>query len=136
MNITNVIFSIGTNDVLKSPESTSRLYIPISNLLRKAKMLFQCKIHFQDLIPIPNQPAGVADAVYKFNGVAEKACRAEKCYLIQVFREFLRCNNFSKFYYVKKNGIIDIHPNKVGQSILAKSYISIVRDYFNPRSRF
>ena len=46
MNINNVIFSVGTNDVLKIRHRVSSLYIPIQNMLRKAKAMFQCKIHF------------------------------------------------------------------------------------------
>ena len=121
MNITNVIFCIGTNDILNARGNANRLYIPLQNMLRKAKLLFDCRIHLQSMIPIPSQPMYIADAVYAFNEVAVKACRAEKCYYINVFNDFLKCRDFSKFFYVKQKHV-DIHPNRLGQSILLIYY--------------
>ena len=135
MDINNVIFSVGTNDVLKIRHRVSSLYIPIQNLLRKAKAMFQCKIHFQGLIPIPNQPRETAQKVYEFNEMAIKACRSERCFYLEVISKFLECTHFEKFFIVKRNGETDIHPNRLGNSILARMYIAIVRDYFNPHNQ-
>ena len=134
MNVINVIISVGTNDVLKIRNRVSSLYIPIQNLLRKAKTLFKCKVHFQGLIPIPSQPRETADKVYEFNKIALKACQRERCYFLNVLDLFLNCNDFKKFFVLRRNGQVDIHPNKLGYSMLAKFYIKIVRDYFSPVS--
>ena len=135
MNINNVIFSVGIHDVLKIRHRVSSLYIPIQNLLRKAKAMFQCKIHFQGLIPIPNQPRETAQKVYEFNEMAIKACRSERCFYLEVMSKFLECTHFEKFFIVKRNGETDIHPNRLGNYILARMYIAIVRDYFNPHNQ-
>ena len=75
----------------------------------------------------------MAKKVYEFNEIALKVCRFERCYFIDLLDKFLKCRHFRKFFILKRNGEVDIHPNRLGNSILAKAYISIVRDYFNPR---
>ena len=135
ISIKNVIISVGTNDILSSSRNVNRFFIPIQNLLRKAKLLFGCDVYFQSVIPIPSQPSHVANSVSIFNNLVMKACRAEHCFYMNVFNKFLECSSFDRFFSVKRNGDCDIHPNRRGQSIIAKSYISIVRDHFNPFSR-
>ena len=49
--------------------------------------------------------------------------------------KFLECANFEKFFIVDRNGETDIHPNRLGNSILARTYIAIVRGYFNPHNQ-
>ena len=128
------IISVGTNDVLNARARASSLYIPLQNLMRKANLLFGCRVYFQSLIPIPNQPKFVAKSVYEFNDIAVKACRSERCYFVDVFDKFLECRNFSKFFVIKRN-TIDIHPNRLGQSIMARAFIPIIRNYFDPHQR-
>ena len=136
MDITKVIICIGTNDILNTRTNVSRLYIPIQNMLRKAKLMFNCKVYLQSVIPIPDQPPGVANEVYMFNKIALKACISEECKYINVFDVFLKCNHFKKFFRVKRDGYLDIHPNREGQIIIARAYISIVRDRFDPQYHF
>ena len=132
MNIKNVIISVGTNDVLRSNGNVNRFYIPIQNLLRKAKLLFECQVYFQSVIPIPSKQSSTAKSVYEFNDLVIRACKSERCYFIDVFNEFLYCRSFDKFFDVKR-GVCDIHPNRTGLSILARAFIKIVRNHFDPR---
>lgn len=106
-------------------------------MLRKAKLLFDCNVYLQSVVPIPGKPPGVADSVYNFNNAAVKACKSEKCYYLDVFNEFLDCVSFEKYFRVYPNNTsIDIHPNRLGMSILARAYISVVRDKFDPFYRY
>ena len=135
LDIKSVIISIGTNDILSSPRNVNRFFIPLQNLLRKAKLLFNCQVHFQSVVPIPSQPKHVADGVYTFNSLAVKACKSERCFYLDVFNKFLYCSSFAQFFNVKREGVCDIHPNRRGQGIIARAFIGVVRDHFDPLSR-
>ena len=140
MNITNVIFCIGTNDILNADttDAIGRLYTPLEKLLRKAQVLFQCDVHLQSVIPIPTNShrdsVRLAEKVRRFNRAAVDVCKATRCKYLDVFDDFLECDSFYKFYCTKRfnQNSIDIHPNRVGCSILARAYIPICRGYFNP----
>ena len=134
MNITDVIICVGANDVLNSRSSPSRLYAPIQGMVHKAKSLFNCRVHLQNLVPIPNPTKKIVDDVYCFNDTLLRVCRTERCHYIDLFNDFRRSGDLNKLFYVKQSGNIDIHPNRLGQSIMAKAYIPIVRSYFNPFS--
>ena len=133
MNIKRVIICVGTNDILNTNIPITRLYIPIQQMLRKAQLLFQCKVVLQSVIPIPGKSRQVADMVYQFNRTAAEACRSLGCYFLDVFNDFLQCDSFRRFFAFRRNSReIDIHPNREGCSILARAYIVIIRGSFNP----
>ena len=135
--ITNVFISVGTNDLIKQGHQTpNNLYLPISNLLKKAKILFPgARVYFQSLLPMPIISQFTVGNVLMFNKLALQACAAEKCFFLDVFRNFLDyygCNNFNLFRFNAHKNCMDVHLNNKGLGVLAVSYINIIRGRFNP----
>ena len=137
IKVTNIILSIGTNDILRlrDPTSVNSLFVPIQSMLKKAKHLYNCKVVLQGVIPIPGQPNYIRHATLQFNRMAHQICRQQKCYFLDLWDDFLDCRHFSKFYIRRRDGYCDIHPNQAGLSILARAYIGIIRNYFDPLIR-
>ena len=134
LDIKKVILSIGTNDILNIRDSRNinRLFSPLDNMLRKARSLFGCQVYAQSCIPIPGQRDDTRYATYEFNRILLRLCKQHRCYYLDVFEKFLNCWRFGELFVMKSDGRIDIHPNRAGMSILARSYIAIIRDYFDP----
>ena len=135
--IKNVFISVGTNDLMKRGNQTpNNLYLPISNLLKKAKILFPgAKVYFQSLLPMPIISRFTVGNVLMFNKLALQACAAEKCFFLDVFRNFLDfygCNNFKLFRFNAHKNCMDVHLNNKGLGVLAVSFIDIIRGRFNP----
>ena len=135
--IENVILSVGTNDILRIREANNvnRLYLPVEKMLRKAKDLFHCKIVMQGVIPIPSQPDDIRRGTIRFNDMVQRICQRQRCYFMDLWDNFLDCQKFSRFYVLRRDGYCDIHPNKEGMSILARAYIRVIRNYFDPYIR-
>ena len=135
LNVRNTFICVGTNDVAKLKNSTSHLYLPLVNLLKKAKMLFKgAKIYLQSLLPMSIKTNFTASNVLSFNKLALKACAAEKCFYLDVSRNFLDaygCNNIRLFSLNWRTRMVDVHLNSVGISVLARSYIECIRGRFN-----
>ena len=137
LKIKNVFICVGTNDVAKLHQGPSHLYLPIVNLLKKAKMLFKgANIFFQSLLPMPILSQFTRSNVLQFNKLALKACAAQKCYYLDVFSKFLdshNCINPRLFRFNYSRNCIDVHLNSVGLGLLARSYIEYIRPHrFNP----
>ena len=135
--IKNVFICVGTNDVTKLQHGPNHLYLPIVNLIKKAKLLFKgANIYFQSLLPMPLLSQFTRSNVLKFNDIVLKACVAQKCFYLDVFGKFLDeyyCINPHLFRFNQSRNCIDVHLNSVGLGILARSYIDYIRPRrFNP----
>ena len=128
---------MGTNDILsiKDYKKINRLFGPLDSMMRKATNFFGCKVYIQNCIPIPSQPDDIRYATYDFNSLLLRMCKQHKCFYVDVFEKFLNCKRFSELYVTRNNGRVDIHPNRAGMSILARTFIGIIRDYFDPYMR-
>ena len=135
--IKNVFICVVTNDVTKLQHGPNHLYLPIVNLIKKAKLLFKgANIYFQSLLPMPLLSQFTRSNVLKFNDIVLKACVAQKCFYLDVFGKFLDeyyCINPHLFRFNQSRNCIDVHLNSVGLGILARSYIDYIRPRrFNP----
>ena len=137
LKIKNVFISVGTNDVaLLQQKTPNHLYIPLLNLIKKAKMLFSgAKIFFQSLLPMTVTSKFTVSNVLSFNRLVLKACASEKCFYLDVFKNFLDSygyNNAHLFRWNSRKNLIDVHLNARGLGVLATSYIDHIRGRFNP----
>ena len=78
---------VGTNDVLNIRYRVSSFYIPIQHLARKAQAIFLYKVHFQDVIPVPNQPRQTDQKVYELNEIAIESRNLPKTFLFSKSNE-------------------------------------------------
>ena len=134
MNIKNLIICVGTNDVLNAhnAKDVNKLYIPIQQLLRKAKLLFNdSRVVFQSLIPIPTESDNVVKKVQTFNILARKICRSMSCIYMNVFDNFMQDKFVNLYRWNTRNNYLDIHPSNYGNSVLARRYISVIRGKFD-----
>ena len=137
LNIRNVFICVGTNDVANLYDSNpNHLYNPIVSLLKKAKILFNgANIYFQSVLPMPIKSRFTVHNVLLFNKLILKVCAAEKCFYLDVFRNFIDrygCNNFRLFRFNSSTNCMDVHLNSLGLGVLAKSYIDYIRGRYNP----
>ena len=137
LKIKNVFISVGTNDVaILQHKSPNHLYLPLLNLLKKAKMLFcGANIYFQSLLPMTVTSRFTVNNVLSFNKLLLKVCASEKCFYLDVFKNFLDSygyNNIQLFRWNRRTNLIDVHLNSRGLGVLARSYIDHIRGRFNP----
>ena len=137
LNIKTVFISVGTNDVAILQHKTSNhLYIPLLNLVKKAKMLFSgANIYVQSLLPMTVTSRFTVNNVLSFNKLLLKVCASEKCFYLDVFKNFLDSygyNNIQLFRWNRRTNLIDVHLNSRGLGVLARSYIDHIRGRFNP----
>ena len=136
LQIRNVFISIGTNDIRRLRNGTNHLYIPVENLLKKARTLFTgANIYFQAVLPMPLEEQYTVKNVLSFNNMVLRACAAQKCMYLDVFDKFLDPFCFpNKFLYRRNSSSnrADLHLNRLGLSVLARSYIDYIRGRFNP----
>ena len=137
LNVKNVFICVGTNDVASLRNSTpNHLYVPIVNLLKKAKTLFNgANVYVQSVLPMTVTSRYTVGNVLYFNKLILKACAAEKCFYLDIFNNFLDkygYNNAQLFRLNSRTNLIDVHLNSRGLGVLAKSYIDYIRGRFNP----
>ena len=138
LEVKSVFISVGTNDLARLRErGVNHLYIPIENLLEKAKLYFgDADIYFQSVIPMPIKSNVIVDNLLSFNKLILKACRSQRCYYLDVFNNFLdKYGDFPKedlFRIDRRLNCLDVHLNYRGLGVLASAYISKIRGKFNP----
>ena len=71
-----------------------------------------------------------------YNKLLHEVCSYTSTYLLDIFSKFLCLNLQSRNYYRRESYFIDyrnIHPNKLGLGVLARSYIKLIHSSrFNP----
>ena len=129
LNIKNIIFSVGTNDIRRKAHGVSSLFIPLRELFRKTKLLFPgVKVYFQSLIPMGYEHAWTPKNVLDFNQLAKRCTTEMSCEYIDVFNYFLTGMGCNK--HPKKSLFNDhLHPSPRGRGILARAFIGIARNF-------
>ncbi len=127
LNIRNVIFSVGTNDIRKKSEGVSGLFHPIRDLLLKTRKLFpQAKIYVQSVIPMGFEYRWTPRNVLDFNELQRRCVREiPNCCYIDVMEDFL---DRRKKYPVSSLFYDMLHPSPKGCAILARAFIKVARD--------
>ena len=137
-DVEKVILCVGTNDIRNCKENGIRhLKQPLISLVELIKTLFpNSKIWFQSIVPLLIQNQFSVKNVKDYNSLLFEVCSYTKIYFLNVFGAFLQYNRNKKgwfrneFYFVNFN---NIHLNKIGLGMLARSYIRLIHsDQFNP----
>ena len=127
LNIQNVIFSIGTNDIRRKGNGVSSLYYPLKSLLSKTRRLFPAaKLYLQSVIPMGFEFKWTPGNVLDFNDLQRRCAREiSNCSYIDVQDEFL---DSRRKYPVRSLYHDTIHPSPKGCAILARAFIRISRN--------
>ena len=130
---TNIIISVGTNDIRWKRRGVANLYTPVSKLLNKVKMLYpNTNIYVQGSLPMGIEHRNTVSNCLEYNKLLQRCCRESLCYYMDVFDEFLD----RRGHLPEKSIYGDaVHLNNVGLGRLARVYIKIVRNIFNPNIR-
>ena len=127
LNIKNIIISVGTNDVRFKENGVHCLYIPMYNLVTKARRLFpDAKIFVQSCLPILIEKSYTVRNVNDFNTILRRCCKSTKeCYYFDAFSYFLdrSPNKYPRICYYRDN----VHLSDTGLGVLARELIKIVR---------
>lgn len=136
--VEKVIVCVGTNDIRNCRENGVRhLKRPLICLIEKIKLLFPvCNIWFQTLIPLTVQNQFSITNVNQFNKLLFEVCSYMRVYYLNVFSYFLQFDRERKglfrneYYFINSK---NIHLNKLGLGLLARSYLRIIHSSrFNP----
>ena len=136
--IDKVIVCVGANDIRHCREKGVRhLKGPLVSLVEQIKMCFpDASVWFQSIVPLPLQHQYTVRNVEQFNKLLFEVCTYTRIYFLNVFSKFLvfdhsRCCYFRNDLYFVDNR--NIHLNKLGLSVLARSYIQLIHsNKFNP----
>ena len=118
------------------PNSITRLYTPLKNMVRKAQLLFNTEVLVQGVVPIPTYDDSIVSDVHTVNRMFVDICRSLRCKFFNVLEKFLTRDRFVDvkcYCYNERKRCVDLHPNRNGMSILARAYISCIRGRFAPR---
>ena len=137
IHVEKVIVCVGTNDIRPFDKGGVRkLKSPLIRLARHVQLLYpSANVWFQNLVPLPFQHKFTFKNVEDFNKVLYEACTYTKCYVLNVFEQFLTFNPHIGYFRRKESLFKDlknIHLNRVGVSILARNYLRIIYNSFNP----
>ena len=136
--VDKVFISVGANNIRNCRENGVRhLKAPLVRLARQVKLLFpDAAIWFQCIMPLPLQHEYTIRNVEGYNKLLYEVCSYTSTYLLDIFSKFLCLNLQSGNYYRRESYFIDsrnIHPNKLGLGVLARSYIKLIHSSrFNP----
>ena len=137
--VTKLFISIGTNDIRHCQNGISHLKNTICDFMRFVKTILpSTTIYFQSLLPIhPNGCSYTEINVIAMNNLIYSLCSRFKLYFIDVFNSFLNVygTRNEKLFpeYDEVKGLHDIHPNKRGMGVLARTYIYLIHSrWFNP----
>lgn len=132
------IICVGTNDIRNCRENGVRhLKRPLILLIEKIKLLFpDATVWFQSLIPLIVQNQFSVKNILQYNNLLFEVCSYMKIYFLDVFGIFLKYDHKrqglfrNEFLFVSSK---NIHLNKIGLGLLAKTYIRIIHaNKFNP----
>ena len=130
--VDKILISVGTNDIRHCRErGVGHLRSPLVHLAKHVKLLFpDASVWFQCIPPLPLQHKYSIRNVEGYNRLLFHACAYTGTYILSdIFDKFLYLNYASGNLYRRESYFkspSNIHPNKVGLSVLAKSYIRII----------
>lgn len=136
--VDKVIICVGTNDIRNCKENGVRhLKRPLISLTEKLKLIFPDSIvWFQSLIPLIVQNQFSVTNVNQFNKLLFEVCTYMKIYYLNVFSNYLAFDHERKglfrneYYFISSK---NIHLNRIGLGLLARSYIRLIHSSrFNP----
>ena len=136
--VDKIIVCVGTNDIRHCKENgVGHLKRPLSILMEKIKLMFpDCIVFFQSLIPLIIQNQFTIPNVNKFNRLLFDLCSHMRVFFVNVFSYFIQFDCEKRGLFRNENLFVNsknIHLNKFGLSILARSYIKIIHsNRFNP----
>ena len=139
-HVNKIILNVGTNDILNSPATASRNYTPLHKIVTKLKLYYPgAKLYFTSVVPIPTHNNKISQAVLDFNKMLIRLCRATNSYYIDVLPDMLhygfpgeRDINETMYRWDYRKRCVDIHLSNRGLSALARQYIKVIDDRFNP----
>ena len=137
-----VFICVGANDIRSCGVNGVRhLKSPLVSLVDQIKRTFPTAlIWLQCLLPLPLQHQYSVKNVEQYNKLLLEVCSYKKVYFLgDLFRKFL-VFNLMRGCYLRRESLFmhnykdNIHPNKLGLSILASYYIRIIHSgpRFNP----
>ena len=102
----------------------------MENLVCKLKTYYPgATIYIQSLLPQRIQNAFTVSNVLGFNKLLIKLSALNKCFYLDIFKDFLGGNNHPHPDLYRWDGV---HLSNKGLSVLARAYISKIRGRFNP----
>ena len=136
--VNKVFICVGANDIRNCGKNGVRhLKSPLVHLVQQVKLLFpDATVWFQCLMPLPLQHEYSVRNVEEYNKLLYEVCSFTKAYFLDIFNNFLSFDYRSGDYYRCESLFVNtsnIHPNKRGLGVLAKSYIRLIHSkWFNP----
>ena len=136
--VEKVVVCVGTNDIRNCRENGVRhLKRPLVSLMEKIKLIFpDATVWFQSLIPLIVQNQFSVKNIEQFNSLLFEVCSYMKVYYLNIFGMFLKFDRErrgvfrNEFLFINSK---NIHLNKIGLGLLARSYIRIIHsNTFNP----
>ena len=132
-----IFLSVGTNDIRECRGNGTRgLKAPLLYFVQQVKLLFpEAGVWIQSLVPLPWQHKYTFTNVQQFNEVIYEVCKHPHSFYFDIFEDFLGFN--VKFNCMLRREQLfvdykDIHLNKVGMGRLARRYLEIIHNTFNP----
>ena len=138
--VEKVFVCVGANDIRNCRNNGVRhLKSPLVSLVDQIKMIFpDALVWFQCLLPLPMQHQYSVRNVEQFNKLLLEVCTYKEVYFLgHVFKKFLVFNLMSNCYLRRESlfpNRVNIHPNKLGLSIIASHYIRLIHS--NSKARF
>ena len=135
--VEKVFVSVGTNDIRDCRENGTRvLKAPLLYLAEQLKLLYpEAVVWFQNLVPLPWQHKFTFRNVQEFNKIIYEVCKHTQMYFLDIFNDFLVFNPRYNSLRRRESLFVDsknIHLNKFGLSRLARRYINLIHNSFNP----
>ena len=138
--VDKVLICVGSNDIRHCREKGVRhINSPLISLVEQIKLSFpEARIWLQSMVPLPLQHQYSVRNVEEFNKVLYEVCSYTETFYLDVFKEFLGFNPHRGCFLRRESLFVNkhnIHFNKFGLSLLARSYLSIIHaTAFNPLS--
>ena len=132
-NVEKIILSVGTNDFRYCQKGIGHLKYFLNKLIRDTKNMFpKAKVYVQSVLPVNRISTYIGRNVINFNRLIYEACVLQHCFYIDIFSSYLNFHGYNINTLLYRD---DVHLNRYGNIMLAKTYISILNDSnFNPRS--
>ena len=136
--VDKVFVCVGANDIRHCRENGVRhLKQPLVLLVEQIKMIFpHANVWFQCLVPLPLQHKYSVANVEQYNKLLFEICTFMKIYYLDILEHFLVFDERRGYFYRDEYLFVNrknIHLNKLGLSILARSYLRCIHNNrFNP----
>ena len=136
--VNKVFICVGANDIKNCRDDGIRhLKSPLVHLSKQVRLLFpDADVWFQNLMPLPLQHEFSIRNVQEYNKLVYEVCSFTKSYFLDIFEKFLSLDYRTGNYYRCESLFVNtsnVHPNKRGLGVLAKSYLRLIHsNRFNP----